>query len=222
MTVGRTSARALAAALVVLAACSSERDDVTGPGFGGGAGAGGDPVPAPATIETVAMIGDSITVGAEAELRRAIGRLPVELVAVDAAVGRRMTVDGAVDAGLDAVGRLAATAPDLWVVALGTNDLGLYAGAEQYRAAIDELLAAVPRDAPLVWVDAYVAGQDERSAEFNATLADALGARGRATVVRWAPVADDDGVLRDGVHPTPAGDATFAELVAAGVADWLA
>ena len=75
--------------------------------------------------------------------------------------------------------------PDLWVIALGTNDVANYA-PEEYRPAIVELLAAVPADAPLVWVDTYLDEHQDLSALFNVELRTALGERGQATVVDWA------------------------------------
>ena len=206
---------ALAAGVAaVVLGCSAERDAATDVDV---AAAATDATP----IESVAMIGDSITVGAEAPLRQSLEDLGLEVVAIDAENGRRMIESGSVSSGTEAAARVTQRQPDLWTVALGTNDVGIYAGADEYRAAIDELLLAIPGGAPLVWVDIYVDMAAGASDEFNATLSDALEARGNASVVPWADVADDDGVLSDGIHPSATGVDAFAELVAAGVAEWL-
>ena len=45
--------------------------------------------------------------------------------------------------------------PDVWVIALGTNDIAKYASSEEYGEVVQQLLDLLPADAPLVWVDAY-------------------------------------------------------------------
>ena len=206
--------------------CAADRDDVSGPPV---AGVGDTVAPVVVTggfaagpIRSVAMVGDSITLGSEPALRQAFGELRVDLIAIDAENGRRMTIDGAVNSGLEAVDDVAADGPpDLWVVALGTNDVGHYDGPDEYRAAIDDVLAALPADVPLVWVGVYLEADAERSEAFNETLREVLDERGNATIVDWATTADDGDVLADGVHPDDNGTTLFALLVAGGVSDWL-
>ena len=204
----------LAVAGAALGGCSSDR--LTGPAVGTTV-----PGPTAAEIRTVGVIGDSITVGAESALRAALEGLGLRVARVDAESGRRMVVDAGVGSGVEAAGRVAAVDPDLWVVALGTNDVANLDGVEAYATAIDTLLDAVPDDAPLVWIDVYVDTAEEASATFNRVLRDRLGQRGGATVVDWASVADDDGVLYDGVHPGEDGNLVFADRAADGVAAWL-
>lgn len=199
--------------LTLLAACSgddwADRGRVT-------------PESAPTTadprFETVGIVGDSITVGAEAAIVIVVEGMGVDDVAVDALSGRRMTTGP--DPGVQAVGRVVAEDPDLWVVALGTNDVANLTGPEEYGAAIDQLLAVIPADAPLVWIDVYLAMWPEESAEFNETLRDRLADRGHATAVDWASIAAADGVLGDGVHPTDSGNLRFAAAIAGGIANW--
>ena len=198
-------------------ACSSDRAGVSAPPAGTAA-----TIAARADIDSVGVIGDSITVGAETALRTTLEDLGLDVVALDAASGRRITVDGAVGSGVDAAARVAAADPDLWVVALGTNDVASLDGPEAYATAIDTMLAEVPGDVPLVWVDIYYDDAEDASDTFNTVLRERLAERGNATVVDWASVADDDGVLRDGVHPDDDGNLVFAGRVADGVAAWLA
>jgi lysophospholipase L1-like esterase len=213
------------AAMVVAAVgagCTSDRGQLTGSPLGGtDATAGsGAPVVAP-TIETVGILGDSITVGSEAEIVDAVRDLGVAVVEVDAESGRRLVADSGVDSGVDAARRVTALDPDVWVVALGTNDVPNPEGAEEYSVVIDELLRQLPVDDRVVWVDVHVDDAAAASDAFNVALRDRLADRGRAVIVEWSAHADGAGMLRDGVHPTAAGGLVFADLVADGVAAWL-
>ena len=143
----------------------------------------------------------------------------MEIKAIDAEDNRRMAVGDSVTPGIEVVRALAAgDAPDLWVIALGTNDVG--PEPEVYTPGIAELVAAVPADAPIVWVDVYLAENPDSSDAFNETLRATLEARGQASVVEWAALAEEDGVLRDGIHPSGYGIEQFAEMVTAEVGQW--
>ena len=213
-----------------MGACSSDRGTLTAPSFGGadasaptaGPGVSAD-VNDDSEIQTVAMVGDSITVGSVAPLQDGFQGLGLDVRAIDADYGRRIVVEGSADgSGLDAVNALAASSPpDLWVIALGTNDVLQYAGAEEYRAAIGALLTAVPANAPVVWVDTYLAEDPAQCDEFNSALRDTLDFRGTASVADWASVASGDGVLADGIHPSAEGTQQFADVVMAAVQEWL-
>ncbi len=168
----------------------------------------------------MAMVGDSITNGSEVELRERLATLDVDVRVIDAEDGRRMVFDGMGGSGIQSLTMLASNPPDLWVIALGTNDVAHYEGAEGYAPVIDELLTAVPSDAPLVWVDVYLESNPEASAEFNAALRDELEERGHSTIVNWAELAAEDGVLRDGVHPSGYGIDQFAQMVTRAVAHY--
>ena len=223
----RPGRRALLAALLAAgaASCASEREAATVPPFGAGTAASPAIAQFPSgevSIESVAMVGDSITVGSLAQLEAGLASLGLDELAIDAENGRRMIVDGPISSGLEAVSGLATSAPpDLWVIALGTNDVANYT-PDEYAPAIDLLLAAVPRDAPLVWVDTYIEGELAASATFNGTLRAALERRGQATVVDWASIAARDGVLFDGIHPSELGVEEFTSGVVAAVEDWMA
>jgi lysophospholipase L1-like esterase len=219
---------ALAGAAVAMAAgCSSERQAASAPPTSQVAVAGSVEAAPPTSantvidVDSVAMVGDSITVGSEAELVAAFAESGLDDVEINAESGRRMVVAGRVTSGLDGVADVLAEgdAPDLWVVALGSNDVAGYA-PDEYAAAIDELLAAIPAGAPVVWVDCYLTNYEAESAAFGATLREVLAARGNATVVDWATMAREDGVLTDNVHPSGFGRLEFARRVIAGVAAW--
>jgi lysophospholipase L1-like esterase len=187
--------------------------------------AGGPAVDLSPIVETagrdVVMIGDSITVASTPGLEAAAGELGVELT-IYAEVGRRITVGTSPEAAIDLVDDvLDAGQPDLFVIALGTNDIGKYATQEEYEAVIEELLAVIPGNAPITWVNAYLRDDPEDSAVFNAALIAALGARGNATIAKWSNIATDDGMLSDGIHPTDEGTVEFTDLVSDEIATWL-
>jgi lysophospholipase L1-like esterase len=211
---------------VLGASCAADRAAVSGPPFGQaeppdtgtnpGAGAEG-------AIRSVAMVGDSITVGAKSALEDAFSELPLDVWSIDAVDGRRIAVAGDDrPSGADVVNRLSAShPPDLWVIALGTNDVRQYASAEEYRNQIADVLHRIPEGAPLVWVDAYLSSDPDQSEQFNEALRDTIAFRGDASVADWATVASADGMLSDGIHPTPEGRERFADVVAAAVQPWL-
>jgi len=218
---------ALLAPLVLLAGagCSAQREAESAPPpdtVAVAASVDGAPVGSGQSIEHVAVVGDSITVGATEELLAAFAAIGVRDVEINAEQGRRMVLDGGITSGLDGIAEVLADGkePDLWVVALGTNDLANYA-VEDYDDAISELLAAIPADKPLVWVDCYVEDYKTRSAAFADTLRQVLAERGNATVVDWHSVAGEDGLLTDGVHPSGAGKAEFARRVTAAVGEYI-
>jgi lysophospholipase L1-like esterase len=220
----------LLVAIGLVTACSSDRGSLTAPSFGEPDASAPTTRPdvsavanASGEIQSVAMVGDSITVASMAPLEDGYLALGLDVRAIDADDGRRIVAEGSANgSGLDAVSALAATdPPDLWVIALGTNDVLQYAGAEEYRAAIGALLTAVPVNAPVVWVDTYLAEDPAQCDEFNSALRDTLDFRGTASVADWAAVASGDGVLADGVHPSSEGTQQFAAVVMAAVQPWL-
>jgi lysophospholipase L1-like esterase len=133
-----------------------------------------------------------------------------------------MVVNDGVTSGLEGIAEVLAEgpAPDLWVIALGSNDVANY-DADEYPAAIGEMLAAIPPDAPLVWVDCYLEDYEDESAAFDSALREVLAERGNAAVVDWASVAAGDGVLSDNVHPSGFGRGEFARRVIDGVDAWI-
>jgi lysophospholipase L1-like esterase len=170
----------------------------------------------------VAMVGDSITVGATALLEDAAADRGIDLF-IDGQVGRRITVGGAPGSGTRAVEDLSREfgRADLWVIALGTNDVGQYATREEYATQIQALLDLIPADEPLAWINVYLAGRAEQSALFNDALNELLAARGHATIGDWTADAAAEGVLSDGIHPSDEGRARFVEVVMGEIAKWM-
>lgn len=179
-------------------------------------------------VDSVVMIGDSITVGSTRYLEERFAQLGFSDVAITAQNGKRIGVSfgdnasGADVATFVAAGREGNPAHTLWVVALGTNDIGQYDDTEQVVEEIDTVLAPIPADAPVIWIDTYFAERPEKTDEVNAAIEQRLRERGNATIGRWSVIAPTDGVLgSDGVHPGDDGAVVFADLVTTTVADFL-
>jgi lysophospholipase L1-like esterase len=215
--------------VAVLSGCGGDGDDAAGgtlPLFGGTLPPDGPAIDlTPASGESpgreVVVVGDSITVASAPLIVAATSGSDLN-VTVLAEVGRRITVGGQPPSGTDVVADVFADAdPDLVVVALGTNDVGKYSTVEEYAAEIDELLALVPDGTPVAWINTYLSRSPDASAEFNAALVETLGDRGNATIGRWSSIAQRDGMLRDGVHPSEEGNREFADLVVSEIDNWL-
>jgi lysophospholipase L1-like esterase len=170
----------------------------------------------------VAMAGDSITVGATSLLEDAAADAAVDLV-INAEVGRRLTVGGTPSSGTTAVEELYGElgGADLWLIALGTNDVGQYSTVDEYATQIEALLDRVPADEPVAWINVYLAGRAEQSALFDQALTETLTARGNATIGDWTADAADEGVLSDGIHPSDEGRPRFVEVVMGEIDKWM-
>jgi lysophospholipase L1-like esterase len=179
----------------------------------------------PDAIETLVMIGDSITVGSQAALEERLGEVGFPDAVIEAQNGKRIAQDDvdnpsgvAIADQLTLSGVADDPAHELWVVALGTNDIGQYADAAEVGAVVDEMLAAVPAESALVWVDTYLPNDPEGSQLVDDVVRERLDRRGNAVVAEWSAVADREGVLSsDMIHPSDQGTQVFASTVAATV-----
>jgi lysophospholipase L1-like esterase len=170
-------------------------------------------------IDTVIMIGDSLTVGATPALEERYGLLELEPT-IEAETGKRMAMStrgnpsGAEVAAFVAANGDGDHTDEVWVIALGTNDISQYSGADDMAAAVNEVLDAVPDDVALVWVDTYIRGRDDDAEALNAVIRDRVTRRGDSVIAPWTSFAEADGVLSgDGVHPTSDGADVFAYVV---------
>ena len=170
-------------------------------------------------IDTVVMIGDSITKGATPALDERYELLGLDHL-IEAENGKRIAVSAPDNASGASIAQFLADNGDgdhtdeVWVVALGTNDVGQYSSPDEVAAAVNEVLAAVPGDAALVWVDVYFRDRPEAAAELNAIVRDRVARRGDSVIAPWTAFAPTDGVLTgDGVHPTSDGADVFAFVV---------
>lgn len=183
-------------------------------------------VPKEKVPKSVVMVGDSITALSKATLETVLTNIGFESVVVNAEPNRRIEVGGKKPmAGLDVVKYIAASSPpEMWIIALGTNDAGLYASDEDYQGLIDEMLAAIPEQIPLVWISVYRHDQLEGCAHFNIIVRQALQKRGHATMGEWnqqCTTSEESILTDDGVHPNSNGILVFADTVRAAVASEL-
>ena len=227
--------------LVALAACTTSSSEASSGGPGGplptiglgsdiGQLSGGADVRAidAGAVESIVMIGDSITVGATPALEEQFGQLGFGDVTIVAQQDKRISQTfGDNSSGADIANFLAAdsdapTDSRLWVVALGTNDISQYDDVDEVVSVIQTVLEPIPAEAPLVWVNTYFEARPDDTAEVNAAIEQVIAQRGNATVGRWSDFAPADGVLRsDGVHPNDDGAVVFASVVTATVANFL-
>jgi lysophospholipase L1-like esterase len=171
------------------------------------------------------MIGDSLTVGATPVLKEVFAQLGFSAIAINAEKSRRIEAsEGKVGprAGIDVAKYVVGSRPrpQVWVIALGTNDAGQYKDAAEYRGVIDKLLAIIPADVPLAWIDNYRGDHLPGSVLFNQELRAALDKRGHAVVGDWYRecLKPDAAILGlDEVHPNKRGVLVFAATVRTAV-----
>ncbi|MGI9646055.1 MAG: GDSL-type esterase/lipase family protein, partial [Ilumatobacteraceae bacterium] len=186
-------------------------------------------------VDTIVMIGDSITVASTEALEAEFAALGFDDPVIVSAVGKRMAESlsnnpsGAAIAEFlsaptedDADGLGDEHGDELWIVALGTNDIGQYSEASEVAVDVDEVLARVPPDAPLVWVDTYIRDRTDGTALVNDVITARIEQRGNAVVAPWSFFAGGEGVMRsDGVHPSESGTQVFAGVVSLTAARFL-
>ncbi len=166
---------------------------------------------------TAAVVGDSLALSAEEDIWGLLRANSIDVIGFEAQENRRTnkSLDD-LTSGVEAVSELQATVdPDLWVIALGTNDVGGQESAEAFRADVDELLALIPPGVPVIWVDVWIESRVEGSVEANDVLRSAAAARPGMSVINWFQYGDDPGIINDdGVHLSVDGQSKFATVIA--------
>ena len=182
-------------------------------------------VPVPSFPSTVAVVGDSLTLSARDEITAELTDLGLEVLIVDGVESRRMTAgSSSLPSGLDAIEAIrdefADDEPDLWVIALGTNDVGAQVDDERFDDDVRATLAAIGQDAPVVWVDLWIRDRRDDVVAANGAIRGAVGERSAPSgVVGWFAHGAGDGVITgDGVHLTDRGQEVFATAIANQVA----
>jgi len=187
--------------LVALTAACTEASD-------GGGTAGATTSAASASPSTtyqpvagrVVVVGDSLTVGAEENLRK-LADLHGFTLDLSAQNGRQ------IPAGVAELQRLDAPTADLVMIALGTNDAaqpGFTRPAAD--ALIDEAMAATG-NAPVLWMNVWRDPQTPagaKAAEFNEELVAAQDRYPNLAALDWASYVDDNPEIidADGIHHT--------------------
>jgi lysophospholipase L1-like esterase len=214
----------LGAAATALAACSTRRDLSSSPNVDAAGQPQDDGVialprpPAEKVPKSVVMVGDSITDGSKPALELVLKHIGFEEIEINAERSRRIEVGGKKPMpGLAVVSYIAGAAPpDMWVIALGTNDAGLYEHDSDYEKLINDILDVIPKDKPLVWINTYRDDHIDGCEQFNGVLQRLLQDRGHATVGQWfqqCAQPDRKILSKDGVHPNDDGVLVFADTV---------
>jgi len=216
--------------LAVLAACgdsgvrsaaSNKSRSSTSP-----TGVGVLPAAAEHTRSKFAMVGDSITKASTQPLTDVLEQHGFVDISIEAEVSRRIAVGDGKHEPLSGVKTMfnmisQGVKPDVWAVAMGTNDVGKYDNADAYAALIDQMMSMPDPKVPMVWVDVYNPNQLPGTRMFNLVLRDRAAARGNATVLSWFDLASDpkEKILRtDHIHPNDKGKLVFDDMVSQAVA----
>jgi lysophospholipase L1-like esterase len=167
--------------------------------------------------DTVAVVGDSLTMSAHDEISGYLTALGIEVLAIDGAENRRMTHGDRPRPGIDVIEQIASVAePELWVIALGTNDVGAESTADAFGTDVETLIEAIPDGAPVVWVNLYIRDRPAQIEAANRVIAETLGDGDDSIVADWFQHGDEPGlVTADGVHLTEDGQFVFAATIAA-------
>ncbi|MDQ1426432.1 MAG: hypothetical protein QOD72_3930, partial [Acidimicrobiaceae bacterium] len=152
-----------------------------------------EPASAATVIDRVSMVGDSLTVGSLRYQAKAFAASGWEGSAIDAYGSRGIRTKVARDphTGLTAVDALRASHGDteLWVVALGTNDAGIYKSS-RYQSLIEQMLDRIGDDHRVTWVNIYLPRAMSRQQAWNDALATvAAGRPDQLAIYDWATLA---------------------------------
>lgn len=170
--------------------------------------------------DTVAVVGDSLTVSARDEITSELTGLGLDVLVVDGVESRRMTAGStARPSGLDAIHAIRQeldAAPELWVIALGTNDVGAQVDEQRFRDDVRAALAGVGNDTPVIWVDIWIRDRRAAAVAANGVIRDELAGRTAPSgVVGWFAHGGDEALVTDdGIHLTSRGQAAFATAIA--------
>jgi len=169
----------------------------------------------PAACERMGVIGDSLTVGGTTQLPQELVELGFTELRIDA-----RSHWGA--SGITALQTMRASGyqPDCIVIALGTNDLGIWKGATKFRSAIEAMLTEIGEGPRVLWVNVSWRNFRSTGAVFNEVLTELVGSYSNLSVADWAAqVAQHPRWLsRDGVHQSITGRREWARFVARSAA----
>ncbi len=172
----------------------------------------------------VSMVGDSLTSGSllyQADDFAAVG-WPDAWIDAHASRGIRTHVSADPHTGLTAVDALRARHGDtrMWVVALGTNDAGIFA-APRYDELIGAMLDRIGSGHVVTWVNIYLPHATARQTAWNSALDAVAAARpDELRIFDWARLAAQHPawLARDNIHCNPTGYRERSTAIAAGVA----
>jgi lysophospholipase L1-like esterase len=149
-----------------------------------------------ASASRVSVIGDSLTIGTLPFQADAFTTTGWGHSAVDAygSRGIRTKIKKDLHTGLTAVDAIKATSgdSDLWVIALGTNDAGIYAKAK-HPTLIRMMMDQIGGGHKVMWVNIYLPETPVRQDHWNSALATVAEERSDDMIVfDWAAMAADN------------------------------
>ena len=189
----------------------------------------GAPSVASAADRSIVIVGDSIVAGNRSAVAEVLLDRGLE-VTIDAQSGRNLTQSfpsrsGVVRSGAETVAALREQGlrPRLWVIELGSNELGpiqrcqcadpvAFAGER-----IDRVLAELPADANVAWVTVHNTERSRALSHFN----NALHVRNLQQIDWHAAALTRGDWFLDDVHPTVSGVFAFADVLATGMESYL-
>jgi lysophospholipase L1-like esterase len=138
----------------------------------------------------VSVVGDSLTLGTLPYQPEAFSAADWAGSTIDAhgSRGIRTKLQSDHHTGLTAVDAIRATSGDsnLWVVALGTNDAGIYAN-DKHAAVIRQMMDRIGSGHSVMWVNVYLPDTLPRQQAWNSALATVAAERpGEMFVYDWA------------------------------------
>lgn len=176
----------------------------------------------PADIKNVYMVGDSITVRAENELKSAFTKKGANKVTIDGSVNRSITQAGDsrghTTSGFEAValGEKAIKNADAVVVALGTNQRD-----PDFEGSVEDLAKDIERingDAIIYWVNVFSEGGSNGYSRIDKNKINQAINRQAGSLFEIIETDKANIPLADSVHQTsPGGSQKFSKLVADGV-----
>jgi lysophospholipase L1-like esterase len=175
----------------------------------------------------VSVIGDSLTIGTEPYQSEAFSTAGWGHSAIDAYNSRGIRTKLKKDhyTGLTSVDAIRATSgdSDLWVVALGSNDAGIYAKAK-HAAVIGMMMDKIGSGHTVMWVNVYLPKTPPRQNNWNWALATVAKERGdEMFVFDWASLAEKNPhwLADDHVHYTNKGYLQRASAITQATVDFV-
>ncbi|MGB8860392.1 MAG: GDSL-type esterase/lipase family protein [Ilumatobacteraceae bacterium] len=168
----------------------------------------------------VALVGDSLTFAAWGELPAVFLHKKWGPFQLEARSGRKTTTTlASATSGLEAVRRIrdGGFDPELWIIALGTNDVRPTYGKPGTAAAmVDAMMAEIGPGHDVIWVNVYLRDSPAETDAFNEVLRKAATRHRRLTIADWLSVvlANPQWVTADGVHLDLTGSLARNEFVA--------
>ena len=156
------------------------------------------------------MVGDSLTQGTMRYQTDACSAVGWAETTIDAHVSRgvRTKVKSDPHTGLTAVDFVRETSgePDVWVVALGTNDAGIISKDKQ-ADLIRQMMDHIGSGHSVMWVNVYLPGTRTRQAAWNSALTEVAAERAaEMSVFDWASLAQNQRwMANDLIHCTGKG-----------------